>query len=330
MRRFWFLSLAAVAALATFPATAPAAGALRGDYQLEGNRSTSCGTAPDLVDVGPGSNTFATEYAGGTVNGVLTFPADNGLALNTTGILPQTRYTVIVLFRFTHVEGGHMRLLAFDANPPVSDNGLYVDGGHLTIYASGDNEEPTVSVEDGKYVEVAFTRDGAGHVVVYANGTARISYDDSVNGVGALVTNTLVFFKDDFTEDYPGAVARIRVYDDALSPAEVLAPPGCPQPPQSTQSTQSCAGKQATITGTPGNDKLKGTRKSDVIAALDGNDTVSGLAGNDLICGGSGKDTLKGGKGNDKLYGDAGKDTLKGGAGKDKLKGGAGKDKQVQ
>jgi hemolysin type calcium-binding protein len=91
-----------------------------------------------------------------------------------------------------------------------------------------------------------------------------------------------------------------------------------------------CKGKPATIIGTPGNDKRKGTAGRDVIAGLGGKDKLSGRGGNDLICGGRGKDTLKGGKGNDKLYGQAGKDTLKGGPGRDKLKGGAGRDKQVQ
>jgi Tol biopolymer transport system component len=92
----------------------------------------------------------------------------------------------------------------------------------------------------------------------------------------------------------------------------------------------SCAGKRATIVGSDGPEKIKGTKRRDVIVANGGNDKLSGLAGNDVICGGSGKDKLNGGKGNDKLLGQAGKDTLKGGAGKDKLKGGAGKDKQVQ
>jgi CSLREA domain-containing protein len=87
-----------------------------------------------------------------------------------------------------------------------------------------------------------------------------------------------------------------------------------------------CKGKAATIVGTNGAEKLKGTSRKDVIAALGGKDKVSGLAGNDLICGGGGKDTLNGGKGNDKLFGQKGNDTLKGGPGNDKLKGGAGKD----
>jgi CSLREA domain-containing protein len=91
-----------------------------------------------------------------------------------------------------------------------------------------------------------------------------------------------------------------------------------------------CRGRTATIVGTNGPDKLKGTKRADVIAAFGGKDKVSGLKGNDVICGGPGKDKLNGGKGNDKLYGEAGKDTLKGGPGKDKLKGGPGKDKQIQ
>jgi Ca2+-binding RTX toxin-like protein len=91
-----------------------------------------------------------------------------------------------------------------------------------------------------------------------------------------------------------------------------------------------CNGHRATLVGTNGSDKLRGTKLVDVITGLGGNDKLSGLAGNDLICGGAGKDTLKGGEGNDKLYGEAGNDNLKGGPGKDTLKGGASKDKQVQ
>jgi Concanavalin A-like lectin/glucanases superfamily/RTX calcium-binding nonapeptide repeat (4 copies) len=314
-------------ALAIVPAVAPAAGTLKADYQLEGNHSSSasCVGAPNLLDIGPGSNAFAMEYAGGTVNGVLTFPADNGLSLNTAGLIPQTRYTVIMLFRLENLSSPptYRRLLAFDANPPVSDYGLYVhDPRRLDFYNGTDHEEPTPSVEAQRYLEVALTRDGAGQVTVYANGVPRISYDDSALGAGALLTNTIVFFKDNSDEESAGAVARIRIYDDALSPAEVLSPPACSQAQQ-----QACAGKQATIAGTPGNDRLTGTRQRDVIAALGGNDTVSGLAGNDLICAGDGKDRLKGGAGRDTLRGEGGKDLLNGGPGKDNLTGGKGNDR---
>jgi hypothetical protein len=224
-----------VAALTILPATAPAAGTLKGDYQLEGNHSSSCGAPPNLIDVGPGSNTFATEIVDGSTNGVLTFPEDNGLNLNTQGILPQDRFTVIMQFRLVRVasETGYVSLLVFDSDPPTSDSGRYVHQGSLDFYddmvVTKDHEEPSPSVAPGTYIEVALTRDGSGQVKVYANGAPRISYDDSPNSTAVLLSNAIEFFKEHGTEESAGAVARIRVYDDALSAAEVSAPPACPQ-----------------------------------------------------------------------------------------------------
>jgi RTX calcium-binding nonapeptide repeat (4 copies) len=120
---------------------------------------------------------------------------------------------------------------------------------------------------------------------------------------------------------------------DVPPPPDPAPPIGPPAPTGSTGEAAPaffCGGKQATIVGTAGPDRIAGTAAADVIAALGGNDTVNALAGNDVVCGGPGKDKLNGGKGKDTLLGQKGKDTLKGGPGKDKLKGGAGKDKQVQ
>jgi Ca2+-binding RTX toxin-like protein len=91
-----------------------------------------------------------------------------------------------------------------------------------------------------------------------------------------------------------------------------------------------CGGLPATIIGTAGNEKLKGTNGKDVIAGLAGNDKLKGLKGNDVLCGGPGKDKLSGGPGKDRLLGDAGRDKLKGGPGNDRLSGGPGKDKLHQ
>ena len=105
-----------------------------------------------------------------------------------------------------------------------------------------------------------------------------------------------------------------------------------------------CAGRQATIVGTDGDDDLEGTNGRDVIALLGGSDQVATFEGNDLVCGaggddlirgggdddiirgGGGNDILKGGNGDDRLEGKAGKDLLKGGSGTDLLKGGGGPD----
>jgi uncharacterized delta-60 repeat protein len=106
-----------------------------------------------------------------------------------------------------------------------------------------------------------------------------------------------------------------------------------------------CLGKKATIVGTNGKNRLKGTKRADVIVALGGNDTISSLGGNDVVCGGNGNDKISlssgndkasggngndkvsGGNGNDKLSGDAGKDSISGDAGNDTESGGSGNDK---
>ena len=87
-----------------------------------------------------------------------------------------------------------------------------------------------------------------------------------------------------------------------------------------------CAGREATIVGTNGDDTLTGTKKVDVIAALRGNDTIFGLDGNDIICGFGGNDLIKGRGGNDLIKGGGGDDALGGGPGDDTLRGGAGAD----
>jgi RTX calcium-binding nonapeptide repeat (4 copies) len=103
-----------------------------------------------------------------------------------------------------------------------------------------------------------------------------------------------------------------------------------PVPAPAPAPAGSCAGRQATITGTAGADVIAGTPGPDVIDAAAGNDNVRGLGGADVICGSTGKDRLAGGPGKDRLLGGSGRDTLKGGKGRDVLKGGPGKDLQKQ
>jgi uncharacterized delta-60 repeat protein len=102
------------------------------------------------------------------------------------------------------------------------------------------------------------------------------------------------------------------------------------QPPQPQPVVQRCQGKVATIVGTPGKDRIRGTKKADVVVALGGNDVVNGLGGNDLVCAGDGDDTVKGGPGKDDLRGEKGKDRLVGGTGRDKLVGGPQQDSVTQ
>ncbi|MDM7947586.1 MAG: calcium-binding protein [Oceanibaculum nanhaiense] len=80
------------------------------------------------------------------------------------------------------------------------------------------------------------------------------------------------------------------------------------------------------VSGTAGDDTLRGGDGDDLLTGGAGNDVLYGGAGNDTIFGGSGNDTLFGEDGDDRLYGGDGDDWLDGGAGNDTLTGGAGND----
>ena len=73
----------------------------------------------------------------------------------------------------------------------------------------------------------------------------------------------------------------------------------------------------AAVSGTQGNDTLRGTQQADQIYGLNGNDTLYGRAGNDELYGGAGNDNLYGQSGNDEIYGGSGVDNLFGGPGSD-------------
>jgi uncharacterized repeat protein (TIGR01451 family) len=88
-----------------------------------------------------------------------------------------------------------------------------------------------------------------------------------------------------------------------------------------------CAGQEATVIGTAGNDTLTGTNKKDVFFASGGDDAILGLGGDDIVCGAAGNDTVKGAGGNDQIRGGVGDDLLKGGDGNDSLRGGGGADR---
>jgi hypothetical protein len=101
------------------------------------------------------------------------------------------------------------------------------------------------------------------------------------------------------------------------------ADPSAQSAPCPVGKAQSCNGVAATVSGTTGSDKLRGTSGRDVIQARGGDDAINGRGGSDLICGAAGDDTLRGKKGKDTLIGGADSDLLRGGKGRDELIGGS-------
>lgn len=194
-----------------------AAATLVADYQFQNTLSSSVGSPPAVVDLGPGTNAFVSDTVAGQTRTVLAFPEDNGLSLApTTGVIPNDHYSVVILFRFDNVDG-YRRILDFKDGQ--SDCGFYLLDGALDFYC---DPTGTGSIAPDTYVQVVLTRDSAGNVMGYIDGNPNLSFDDSSSGDAVIDSNnTLRVFRDNECdagacgEDSAGAVARIRLYDDA-------------------------------------------------------------------------------------------------------------------
>ena len=193
---------------------------LKADYQFQNTLASSVGTAPVLINLG--SNTFGTTTVDSITRTVLNFTQGNGLSLSpTTDIISNSTYSVVVLFSFTNISG-YCRILDFKNQG--SDKGLYNYNGNLNFYniAIGSGTPITAN----SFVQVVLTRDSSKNVVGYVNSTQQFSFVDSSDDALIDTNNILRFFRDDLVvsgEASAGSVARIRLYNVALSAAEVSA-----------------------------------------------------------------------------------------------------------
>ncbi len=151
-----------------------------------------------------------------------------------------------------------------------------------------------------------------------ASGDAAISGDGRhvafSSGAGSLSTADADPVADVFRRDVVG---------DPPAPVTAPPPPGSPAFASTVRTPAArCAGRVATIVGTPRRDVLRGTGRSDVIAALGGDDVVLGAGGQDVICLGLGNDRAHAGRGADLVRGGPGQDLMLGGPGPDLLDGG--------
>ena len=197
------------------------------DYELFNSRESSVrGTfgVPPLADISPGTNTFATATVDGDSRPVLKFPQGNGVqAFTNSGVLPDNAYTIVALFEFDSVSGFN-RIVDFKNG--TSDNGLYVQDGDLRFFPNA--QRGTTPIPANKYVQVVFTRNSAGAVAGYVNGVRQFTFTDTSGDAVIGPDDVLRFFKDNTSgagtgEESAGSVARIRLYDFALTAGEVSA-----------------------------------------------------------------------------------------------------------
>jgi hypothetical protein len=164
----------------------------------------------------------ATEGVDGVREEVAVFVRGGGYRLSpTTGEVGNTTYSVAVLFRLSDI-GVFRRVLDFKHG--TSDTGLYLAAGKLRLYPYTPSGPKTVAADE--WVQVVLTRTAGGTVTGYVDGAQQWQQADT-DGVAVIDSeNTLRFFRDNesggtTTEHASGSVARIRLFDRALSDTEV-------------------------------------------------------------------------------------------------------------
>ena len=207
------------------PAQGPAEAtpALRADYRFKGSLSSSVAGAPALRNVGPGANTFATEDVNGRQRTVLQFPENNGLDLrNATSVIPRDRYTIAIRMRFDFTSN-YQRIVNYV--PEVNaDEGFYGLNGTVTLYPVTIGNLPLITPD--AWTDLVLTRSRGGRLRAYIDGTQVFDVSVGENSAGRIgPRNILRFFRDSaiglgFTS---GAVARIRLFDQAMTPTQVAA-----------------------------------------------------------------------------------------------------------
>lgn len=190
------------------------------DYQFQSSLASADGVAPALTNIGTG-NAFTTDTVAGFSHTVLTFSKNRGVELTpTTGVVPSNQYSIVILARFKAIRG-FLRLIDFKHG--TMDTGLYADSGSLNFYSDASGTQSPIKRFD--YFQVVLTRDAATKMVVgYVNGAQQFSFKDTTKDAVIDPKSELRFFADDTAvphEDSAGWVARIRLYNTALSASDV-------------------------------------------------------------------------------------------------------------
>ncbi len=161
------------------------------------------------------------------------FTASHGLSLS-GGLTNTGDYSIAMNFDFSNLSG-YRKILDFD-NLQL-DYGLYTLGAALNFYPITVTQQGALSPSTP--VELVFTRNAASHLITaYVNGASLLSAVDTLSpAVFSGPAGIIYFFTDDTTvtgNDPTGSVQRIRLYDGALTAAQVTAldvpPAAVPEP----------------------------------------------------------------------------------------------------
>jgi hypothetical protein len=214
------LSLTVSGMLVAGVSSASAATKLTADYRFEGSLKSAAGSVAKLVREGPGG-TFLTKRVKGSRDGVWQWPEGTGLRLDAAHLAvgpDKGTYTFVMLLRLDAVDG-YRKLIHFKGIN--NDDGVYVDDGTLYPY---DLAYSDAVVEPLTWYQIVVTRDSTDMVRVYVDGTRVLRVADPAGSQVLGPDDVLRFLRDDegtMTEESGGMIARLRIYNDALTAAQV-------------------------------------------------------------------------------------------------------------
>lgn len=188
------------------------------DYFFESNLNSSVTGAPALISLAQ-TPQYQTETIAERQKTALFFEAGEGLQLDISTLIDADEYSIVILFYFSEITS-YRKLVDF--KQLSTDFGLYNNSGTIDFYNFEQSND--VLIQPNTFVQLVMTRAANSQTDIYINKIPQISFMDTTEAAVISSNNLLYFFVDDFstdTEQSAGAVARISVYDTALSSAEV-------------------------------------------------------------------------------------------------------------
>lgn len=191
------------------------------DYRFEGDLHSQIASAPDLVELAPFGGSFAFDPAVGRV--AWTVPEGTGLALAAGALVPADRYSVMMQVRVGETDP-YLKLI--DTRDRAEDQGFYIVGDDIGYYnrAFGDG---SIALQKDVYYTIVVTRGADDTYIGYVDGLERFRFTDLAGESLLPGSGMLYFLRDDTAthdgENAPATIARLRVFDTALTPAQVQA-----------------------------------------------------------------------------------------------------------
>jgi hypothetical protein len=209
--------------------TGAALGSPVATYTFNNTLNAQQGGVASLTAVDPlSASGFTTATVFGSSRTVYHFdglsspPSDQGgLNLDVTGLIGTNNYSVEMVFELDDRNNAWRRLM--DSLDRTSDAGLYIDpGNHIDVFPAGGSGSPFTPAT---FFDVFVTVDSSNQITGYFSGVQQLQLTSSALDIQS---HFLSFFLDNTVgggqgEWSKGDISLIKIFNTALTPAEVLA-----------------------------------------------------------------------------------------------------------